>query len=142
MLEIEKISYQGEIIAIILPVLYSPEGIQFVTDPDNSLQLAVMRHREGHKIRPHVHRVTSRTVQYTQETLVVRRGCVRVNLYSSDMQYVCSRVLASGDVILLIKGGHGFEVLEDLEMIEIKQGPFLGERDKIHFDVDEGESDV
>ena len=45
-----------------------------------------------------------------------------------------STILRTGDVILLASGGHGFEVLEELEMYEIKQGPYIGEDDKTRFE--------
>jgi hypothetical protein len=64
---------------------------------------------------------------YTQEVLFIKRGKLRVDFYSDRQEYLDSRILESGDVILLITGGHGFEVLEEIEMIEVKQGPYVGE---------------
>ena len=64
----------------------------------------------------------------------MRRGKLRVDFYNSQREYVNSNVLEAGDVLLLIAGGHGFEVLEDIEMIEVKQGPYLGEQDKTRFE--------
>ncbi len=81
-----------------------------------------------------LHNPVRREVQYTQETLFIRRGQLRVDFYSEDRDYLESRVLQSGDVILLIRGGHGFQVLEELEMIEVKQGPYAGDQDKTRFD--------
>src|SRR6185369_5395734 len=72
--------------------------------------------------------------EYTQEVLFIRRGRLRVDFYDETKQYLSSRILEAGDVILLIQGGHGFEVLEDLEMFEVKQGPYVGEVDKTRFD--------
>jgi hypothetical protein len=62
-----------------------------------------------------------------------RKGRLRVDFYDEDQRYLESRVLGPGDVILLIQGGHGFEVLEEVEMIEVKQGPYVGEQDKTRF---------
>ena len=75
-----------------------------------------------------------RNVQFTQETLFIKRGQLRVDFFDTDRRYVCSRILHAGDVILLVQGGHGFEVLEELEMFEVKQGPYTGEEDKTRFD--------
>jgi hypothetical protein len=72
-------------------------------------------------------------VFYTQEALFIRKGRVRVDFFSKQLEYRASRILGPGDVILLIAGGHGFEVLEDLNMIEVKQGPYAGELDKTQF---------
>jgi mannose-6-phosphate isomerase-like protein (cupin superfamily) len=80
-----------------------------------------------------VHKKVQREVHFTQETLFIRKGKLKVDFYSVDQEYLESRILESGDVILLIKGGHGFEVLEDLEMFEVKQGPYAGDADKIKF---------
>ena len=108
-------------------------GISFFTPDDLSQQLAYMNHPKGHKIVPHVHVLTERSIQITQETLVIKSGSIRVDFYDNDQNYVVSTVLNKGDVILLVSGGHGFEVLEDLEMYEIKQGPYVGENDKVRF---------
>ena len=72
-------------------------------------------------------------VHYTQEVLFIRKGRLRVDFYDEKREYLESRELGSGDVILLIAGGHGFEVLEEVEMIEVKQGPYVGEGDKTRF---------
>jgi hypothetical protein len=73
-------------------------------------------------------------VNFTKEVLIVRKGKLRVDFYQDDRTYIESHVIDEGDVILLAYGGHGFEVIEDCEMIEIKQGPFLGDADKTRFD--------
>ena len=70
---------------------------------------------------------------YTQETLFIKKGKLLVDFYDDEQSYLESRELVAGDVVLLIRGGHGFEVLEDLEMIEVKQGPYAGDQDKVRF---------
>ena len=92
-----------------------------------------MNHPAGKLIAPHVHNPVPREVQFTQEVLFIRKGRLRVDFYDTDHHYLESRVLGGGDVILLIQGGHGFEVLEEVEMIEVKQGPYVGEQDKTRF---------
>jgi len=126
--------YSGnELIAIIIPAQYKSSGIEFFTPGDYSQQLAYMNRGEGYCIEPHIHNRIERQVFYTQEVLMIRRGKVRVDLYDQDRNYLESRVLQSGDVILLASGGHGFEMQEDTEMIEVKQGPYTGTDDKIRF---------
>jgi mannose-6-phosphate isomerase-like protein (cupin superfamily) len=92
-----------------------------------------MRHPVGKVIPPHVHNPVARQVHYTLEVLLIKKGRLRVDFYDADRNYIESRILTAGDVILLATGGHGFEVLEELEMIEVKQGPYAGEADKTRF---------
>jgi mannose-6-phosphate isomerase-like protein (cupin superfamily) len=113
---------------------FAEPGIHFFTPGEFSQQLGFMRHPAGKVIEAHVHNPAPRTVAYTQETLFIRRGRLRVDFFSKDQIYLESRELKGGDVILLIQGGHGFEVLEELEMIEVKQGPYAGDQDKTRFD--------
>jgi mannose-6-phosphate isomerase-like protein (cupin superfamily) len=129
----EDIFIDGILCAMIIPAGYDQPGIQFFTDKSYSQQLASMSYQPGKIIPAHTHNSVRREVSYTQETLFIRRGKVRVDFYSETREYRTSRVLGPGDVILLIRGGHGFEVLEDLNMIEVKQGPYAGEMDKTRF---------
>jgi mannose-6-phosphate isomerase-like protein (cupin superfamily) len=131
---IDMIRDNGQLLAIIIPRNFDEKGIHFFTPPEFSQQLAFMRHPPGKVIDPHVHNPVDRSVQYTQEVLFIKSGKVRVDFYSQERAYLESRVLESGDVILLAAGGHGFEVLEELEMIEVKQGPYAGDMDKTRFD--------
>jgi len=130
---VEQIIHEGEMLALIVRDNYSKPGISFFTPDDFSQQLAYMRHPAGKVIEAHVHRPVPRSVSYTQETLFIKRGRLRVDLFDGEQNYLASRELMAGDVILLVKGGHGFEVLEELEMIEVKQGPYAGDRDKVRF---------
>ncbi len=134
----KEIKYNGQLLAIIIPHDYHKPGISFFTPGELSQQLAYMEHPAGHDIAPHVHNPVKREVHYTQEVLVIRKGKLRVDFYDDERNYIESHILTEGDVILLVSGGHGFKVLEDLEMFEIKQGPYAGDKDKTRFDgVDE-----
>jgi mannose-6-phosphate isomerase-like protein (cupin superfamily) len=128
-----KIDHHGDLYAIILKAGFNEPGIHFITPDDFSQQLAYMHHPAGKQIQPHIHLPAPRQIQYTQEVLLIRRGRLRVDFYAEDRAYIGSRILEAGDTILLIKGGHGFSVLEELEMIEVKQGPYAGDTDKIRF---------
>lgn len=131
---IETIAHGEEIVALIISHRFSEPGVHFVTPDDFSQQLAFMCHPAGKVIVPHTHNVVHRSVHQTQEALFVRRGKIRVDFYDRSQNYLDSRTLATGDVILLASGGHGFEFLEESEVIEVKQGPYLGEMDKTRFD--------
>lgn len=119
---------------MILRRSFSAEGVRFLTPGSWSQQLGYMRHPSGHAIPPHVHNPVSREVVTTQEVLFVRSGRVRVDFYSEDRVYLESAILETGDVILLAHGGHGFEMLEPTELIEVKQGPYAGDGDKTRFE--------
>jgi mannose-6-phosphate isomerase-like protein (cupin superfamily) len=129
----EEIVIDGHLCAIILPADFDEPGIQFFTSNDLSQQLASMSYSAGKVIPAHTHNLVRREVSYSQEALFIRKGKVRVDFYTQRQEYRKSRVLGAGDVILLIAGGHGFEVLEDLNMVEVKQGPYFGDTDKTRF---------
>lgn len=130
---IEQVSHGKSPLAIIVRSEFQKCGIHFFTESGLSQQLAYMRHPTGKLIEPHVHNPVPREVQFTQEVLLIRKGRLRVDFYDADQRYLESRILGPGDVILLIQGGHGFEVLDEVEMIEVKQGPYVGEQDKTRF---------
>ena len=135
---IEQITHNKQLLSIIVRDSYCKEGISFFTPDEFSQQLAFMQHPEGKIIQPHVHNPVPREVHYTQEVLFIKKGKLRVDFYSEKQEYLESRILEKGDVILLIEGGHGFEVLEALEMFEVKQGPYMGEMDKTRFEGKDG----
>jgi mannose-6-phosphate isomerase-like protein (cupin superfamily) len=130
---IETLKSGDQLLAIIVSGKFRDPGIHFFTSNDLSQQLAFMRHPAGKVIDPHVHNPVSRNVHFTQEVLLIKRGKLRVDFYNDAQEYLESRVLEEGDVILLATGGHGFEVLEEVEMIEVKQGPYAGDQDKTRF---------
>jgi len=130
---IEKITNQEQLLAIIISHRFNESGIHFFTPNELSQQLAYMHHPTGKIIQPHVHNPVIREVTHTQEVLFIKNGKLRVDFYNDQQEYLDSRILEAGDVILLVTGGHGFEVLEEIEMIEVKQGPYVGEQDKTRF---------
>jgi len=130
---LEKIINEDKLLAIIIRRDYQKEGISFFTPDEFSQQLAYMDHPAGKVIEPHLHNPVQRNVLFTQEVLVIKSGILRVDFYDDNRHYLESRTLSGGDVILLAGGGHGFEVLQRVEMIEIKQGPYAGDADKTRF---------
>jgi mannose-6-phosphate isomerase-like protein (cupin superfamily) len=130
---VEHVMHGGRLLAIVLYADFSRPGIHFFTDPGLSQQLAYMQHRAGTMIDPHIHNRVRHDVQYTQEVLFIRSGRLRVDFYTDEGVYLESRELGPGDTILLAAGGHGFEVLEEVAMIEVKQGPYLGDETKTRF---------
>lgn len=130
---VENFLHNDKLLAVIIHANFKKEGIEFFTPGDFSQQLGYMNRPKGYVIDPHVHRLVDRTVTITQEVLFIKSGKVRVDFFDEDKNYLESRILEKGDVILLAAGGHGFEMLEDAEMIEVKQGPYCGDEDKVRF---------
>ncbi|BCQ29864.1 hypothetical protein NK8_80550 (plasmid) [Caballeronia sp. NK8] len=130
---LEVITSAGVTLAIIIRDSYSKEGINFLTPREFPQQLAYMEHPAGKLIHAHVHTCLPRRIECTQEVLFVKRGRMQVSLYTADREFVTKRMLHAGDVILLASGGHGFEVIDDVSFIEVKQGPYIGEQEKVRF---------
>ena len=130
---IENIKYNDQLISVIIRSQYYAEGIKFFTPDDFSQQLAYMRREKDYVIQPHVHNLVKREVSYTQEVLFIKSGRVRVDYFDDNKNYLESRVVNQGDVVLLSGGGHGFYMLENSEIIEVKQGPYAGDEDKTTF---------
>lgn len=131
---IEEIIFDDIVYAIVIKGDYDKKGISFVTPDNYSQQVAYMNHESGHRIQPHYHNQIERTVFYTQEVLIIKQGKLRADFYNKERKKLGERVLNEGDLILLCYGGHGFEVIEEVKMIEIKQGPYVGEQDKTRFE--------
>lgn len=131
---IEFISDNNKTLSIIIRSQYKTDGIKFFTPDDFSQQLAYMNRKKGYIIPPHVHNAVERKVYLTQEVLFIKSGKVRVDYFDDDKQYIESRILNQGDVVLFSSGGHGFFMIENSEIIEVKQGPYSGDNDKTRFD--------
>lgn len=131
---VEQIIHNQILLSIIIRSNFQKDGIEFFTPDNFSQQLGYMNRPSGYVIPPHVHNLVPREVILTQEVLYIKSGKVRVDFYSDDKIYLESRVVSAGDVVLLAQGGHGFEMLEPSEIIEVKQGPYCGEEDKVRFE--------
>ncbi len=131
---IQHIIHNHQLLSIIIRRNFEKNGIEFFTPDDFSQQLAYMKRPKDYVIPPHVHNPVLREVRLTQEVLFIKSGKVRVDFYDDDKNYLESTTVEAGDVILLAHGGHGFEMLEESEIIEVKQGPYAGEMDKVRFE--------
>jgi len=130
---IDRITHGDKLLAIIVRHNFVEPGIHFFTPNEFSQQLGYMNRPQGYVIPPHVHNPVAREVQFTKEVLIIKSGKVRVDFYDDDQHYLESRILNQGDIVLLAFGGHGFEMLEASEIVEVKQGPYAGEGDKTRF---------
>ena len=130
---VEEVRKKNKLLAMIIRNDYDCNGVEFVTPNEYSQQVAYMHHPTGKVIDAHVHNLIHRDVILTQEVLFIKKGRLRVDFYDEYEDYLESTILEAGDVILLVSGGHGFTVLEEAEMIEVKQGPYSGDADKKRF---------
>ncbi len=131
--KIQMVKKKERLLAMIIRNDYNCEGVDFITPDEYSQQVAYMHHPTGKIIDAHVHNLVHRNVVLTQEVLFIKKGKLRVDFYDDYEDYLESAILEAGDVILLVSGGHGFTVLEETEMIEVKQGPYTGDADKKRF---------
>ncbi len=128
---IECISKDNKVLAMVIREKPPSQGVRFFTPDDYSLQVGKHFHRGGTVIKPHCHFPVKVTKNASlNEVLYIEKGKVKVNFYTKDGGKIDSVILNSGDLILLMEGGHGFEFLEETKMIEIKEGPFIAESKK------------
>ena len=132
---IEEIYNNNIQIALIIRNNFKPasNSIKFFTPNSFSQQIGVMNRPKGYKIKPHIHKSIKREILFTNEVLFIKKGVIEVDFYDDNQTFLESRRVFQGDFLLLIKGGHGFRILEDSEIYEVKQGPYVGEIDKLRF---------
>ena len=131
---VEQIKHNNKILALIIRNSFTKDGIEFFTPNDYSLQVGYMNRPKEYTIKPHIHYQIPRTVNTLQEVLFIKMGRLRVDFYDDDKKYLFSKILSKGDFIILISAGHGFFMLEETEIIEVKQGPYMEDKDKEKFD--------
>ena len=122
----ENIVYGDVILAIIMYKETVPPGVRFFTSDDNPLQVGKQLRPKGVIIAPHMHCpvMTDCRQGFLQEVLYIEKGKLKVNFYDANGNLIVFKILQAGDTILLISGGHGFEVLEEVQMLEVKMGPY------------------
>lgn len=130
---VERISWNGQPLCYIVRRGANPEKTMFVTPPEFSLQVGFIVYGAEQTIPRHVHRPIERRITGTSEVLLVQKGRCEIDLYNDDRQMVATRVLNAGDIMIMFSGGHGFRMLDDTVLLEIKQGPYPGVDEKERF---------
>ena len=132
---IEKINYKKDLLALIIrkKKYKNKKGINFFTNHNLPMQVAQMSHLKNHIIQPHIHKKVIRKIHSTTEVLIIKKGEMRVDFYDNKKKYLKSRILSKDDIIILLKGSHGFKILKDCDFIEVKQGPYKKKLDKNKF---------
>jgi len=130
---VECISISDKTIAIIVRASMNPQKTTFVTPNEASLQLGFIVYPNKGEVPRHTHQPLERRFTGTAEVLVVKQGRCLLDLYSDELTLSATRELITGDVVLLLSGGHGIRMLEDTTFLEIKQGPYSGVDEKVRF---------
>lgn len=130
---IECISWNGESLCYIIRRELAPQRTMFLTPPELAIQVGYVVHRATDDIPRHAHRPTARTITTTSEVLFVQRGRCELDVYTDDRKYVATRELREGDLVIIVGGGHGFRIVEDTVLLEVKQGPYAGTGEKDQF---------
>ena len=131
---VEKIYHKKKLYALIVRAKFrKKKGISFFTPNDTNQQFGYMKHDKGHLIKPHKHKKRDTKIFYTTEVIIIFKGSLRVDFYDQKQKYLFSKIIKEKDIIMLVHGGHGFKVLKNVEMIEVKQGPYNLIKDKIKF---------
>ena len=136
---IEKVLHKKKLFALVVRGKYRKKsGINFFTSRKATQQFGYMKHKKNYIIKPHQHNERLTKILSTTEVILLLKGVLRVDFYDDKKKYLFSKIIKEKDIIMLIHGGHGFKVLKNIEMIEVKQGPYDLSNDKIKFNkVDE-----
>ena len=130
---IEHITDQGRPLAYIIRGSFQPDKTTFFTPPEFKQQVGYVVYPAGGEVARHVHKRLERRLVGTSEVLIVRKGRCLMNVYNDDRALVATRELVTGDIMLMVGGGHGFRMLEDTVLLEVKQGPYIGVDEKERF---------
>lgn len=126
---VEHVSEKGKLLAIIFRKNIKADGVRFLTPDSYTLQLGLLEHPAGTVLRDHAHNKRIKyNVNTTQEFLFVQKGKISVNIFNAKWKKVAVKILSAGDFLLHVSGGHGFKILKKARIIEIKQGPYPGDK--------------
>ena len=130
---IQQLSSGAELLGYIIRSERYPDKSTFYTPSTAHLQVGHIVYEHGQEIGRHVHLPVERTITSTTEVLLVQKGHCVMDVYDSDRQRVCESELVEGDIVVMLGGGHGFRMIEDTILLEIKQGPYGGMHEKERF---------
>ena len=131
---IEKVLHKNKLFALIVRGKFRKKsGINFFTSKETTQQFGFMKHKKNYIIKPHKHNKRLTKILSTTEVILLLKGVLRVDFYDNKKEYLFSKIIKEKDIIMLIHGGHGFKILKNVEMIEVKQGPYSLSSDKTKF---------
>ena len=123
---IERIHWGKTCLGYIIRSGFQPDRTTFVTPPDCPQQVGYIVYPAEGEIQRHIHNPIERSLCGTSEVLVLKQGRCQIDIYNDHRELVATRELQTGDVILMVSGGHGFRMMENTLFLEIKQGPYAG----------------
>ena len=130
---VECVDHEGESIAFIIRAEKSVEETTFLTPEDFKQQIGFIVYPKGGEIVRHIHKPMERHLVGMSEILLVKKGLLEADFYTDEKQYLETRELREGDLVLLVSGGHRFRCMEDTVLLEIKQDPYIGQEEKERF---------
>jgi len=131
---LEKVIVDNKLYALIVKNSYRKKrGISFFSTDSLPQQVGYMNHPKNYLIQPHTHKRRLTKILITTEIIIILKGLIRIDFYKNKKKYLFSKKIKTGQIILLMHGGHGFKILKDTQKIEIKQGPFVKDKDKVKF---------
>lgn len=130
---IDKITDNEQVLCILIRANLLPSETTFITPPDYKQQVGFIAYPSGGEITRHTHRALERHLTGTSEVLVLKKGRCLIDIFNDAHELIATRELQTGDVMLMVGGGHGFRILEDTVFLEIKQGPYTGLDEKERF---------
>ncbi len=130
---IEKIKIGKKLLALLIKANTKTDNTAFFTQPEANLQVGHVVYPKKTSIKRHIHKTIHRRLDRTEEVLIVKKGKCSIDIYDENKKLITTRELSEGDIIILVSGGHGFQILEDTVLLEIKQGPYTGVVEKERF---------
>jgi len=127
---IEHIVYNNHQLAYIIRNSFVPECTTFLTPPELKQQVGYIVYPAGGEVRRHVHKKIQRRLNGTSEVVLIKKGHCLIDVYNDHHELVATREMHEGDLLLMVGGGHGFRMLEDTVLLEVKQGPYIGVNEK------------
>lgn len=131
--KIEEISWNGQVLVFLIRAEVNPQKTVFPVPNNLSFQLGFIVYPQGGEVIRHLHKPIERHIVGTSEVLMVKKGRCEIDVYNRVREKIATRELRVGDIVLMIDGGHGFRMLEDTVLVEIKQGPYTGIDEKERF---------
>jgi len=131
---IQRIFYRKKEIAFIVKSNYPVNSVAFFSPNEDFLQVGYHKRGKGEKLKAHYHQFKGHQINSLQEVLYVVKGQVRVDFYTKKGKKIQFEILKKGDILFQRDLGHGFELIDDAEIFEVKQGPFFGQEHKRFYD--------
>ena len=126
-MSVESIVFNGTEVALVVRSTKTvTDGVEFFTRDEETLQLGMFGYRDGAVVEPHIHTIRERTITETHEIVFMQKGGMDVGFYDESGEKLGNVILNQGDAVLLLRGGHGFTAIGDVQVLEIKQGPYDG----------------